>query len=61
MNVNKSGTRREELLIPKDQLSKVWLLRKLMFEMDDIAAMEFILDKMKQTKNNAEFFDLMKK
>ncbi len=61
MNVNKSGTRREELLIPKDQLSKIWVLRKLMFEMDDIAAMEFMLDKMKQTKNNAEFFDLMKK
>jgi transcription termination factor Rho len=61
MNVNKSGTRREELLIAKDQLSKIWVLRKLMFEMDDIAAMEFMLDKMKQTKNNAEFFDLMKK
>jgi transcription termination factor Rho len=61
MNVNKSGTRREELLLAKEQLAKIWVLRKLMFEMDDIAAMEFMLDKMKQTKNNAEFFDLMKK
>jgi transcription termination factor Rho len=61
MNVNKSGTRREELLLAKEQIAKIWVLRKLMFEMDDIAAMEFMLDKMKQTKNNAEFFDLMKK
>lgn len=61
MNLNKSGTRREELLIAKEQLSKIWILRKLMFEMDDISAMEFMLDKMKLTKNNAEFFDLMKK
>jgi transcription termination factor Rho len=61
MNVNKSGTRREELLIPKDLLSKVWILRKLMFEMDEIAAMEFMLDKMKMTKDNNEFFDLMKR
>ncbi len=61
MNINKSGTRREELLLAKEQLAKIWVLRKLMFEMDDIAAMEFMLDKMKQTKNNAEFFDLMKK
>jgi transcription termination factor Rho len=61
MNVNKSGTRREELLLAKEPLAKIWVLRKLMFEMDDIAAMEFMLDKMKQTKNNAEFFDLMKK
>jgi transcription termination factor Rho len=61
MNVNKSGTRREELLIPKDLLSKVWILRKLMFEMDEVAAMEFMLDKMKMTKNNDEFFDMMKR
>lgn len=61
ISLNKSSTRREELLINKDNLQKMWILRKFLHEMDDIAAMEFILDKMKQTKNNAEFFDLMKR
>ena len=61
INLNKSGTRREELLIPKDQLQKIWVLRKLMYDMDEIEAMEFLLDKMKITKNNNEFFDLMKR
>jgi transcription termination factor Rho len=61
INLNKSSTRREELLIPRDQLQKIWILRKLIYDMDEVQAMEFILDKMKMTKNNAEFFDLMKR
>ncbi len=61
MNLNKSSTRREELLIKPDLLQKVWILRKLIYSMDEIEAMEFILDKMKQTKTNAEFFDMMRR
>jgi len=59
ISLNKSGTRREELLLKPDVLQKIWVLRKFLYDMDDTAAMEFILDKMKQTKNNAEFFDMM--
>jgi transcription termination factor Rho len=61
INLNKSGTRREELLIKPDQLQKIWILRKLLYSMDEIEAMEFILDKMRSTKNNHEFFELMKR
>ena len=61
IDINKSGTRREELLIPKDQLTKIWILRKLLHDMDELAAMEFLLDKVKQTKSNQEFFDMMKR
>ena len=61
INVNKSGTRREELLIDKDILQKIWVLRKLLYPMDDLEAMEFLLDKIKSTKNNAEFFDAMRR
>jgi len=61
INVNRSGTRREELLLKPDVLQKVWILRKLLYGMDEIEAMEFLLDKMKQTKNNAEFFDMMRR
>lgn len=61
INLNKSGTRREELLIPKELLQKIWILRKLIYDMDEIQAMEFILSKMKETKTNAEFFDLMRR
>jgi transcription termination factor Rho len=60
INVNRSGTRREELLLPQDILQKVWILRKLLYNMDDLEAMEFLLDKMRATKNNAEFFDSMR-
>jgi transcription termination factor Rho len=60
IDINRSGTRREELLIPKDNLSKIWILRKLLHDMDELAAMEFLLDKVRATKNNAEFFDAMK-
>jgi transcription termination factor Rho len=61
INVNKSGTRREELLIDKDILQKIWVLRKLLYPMDDLEAMEFLLDKIKATKNNADFFDSMRR
>jgi len=61
INVNRSGTRREELLTKVDELQKMWILRKLLHPMDEIAAMELLLDKMKATKNNAEFFDSMKR
>jgi transcription termination factor Rho len=61
INVNKSGTRREELLIEKDVLQKIWVLRKLLYPMDDLDAMEFLLDKIKATKNNNDFFDSMRR
>jgi transcription termination factor Rho len=61
INLNKSGTRREELLIKADVLQKIWILRKLLYGMDEIEAMEFILDKMKATKTNVEFFDMMRR
>jgi transcription termination factor Rho len=61
LNVNRSGTRREELLLKPEILQKVWILRKLLYGMDEIEAMEFLLDKMKATKNNAEFFDMMRR
>lgn len=59
INLNKSGTRREELLVPADLLSKMWVLRKLLAPMDSLESMEFLLDKVRATKNNAEFFDSM--
>jgi transcription termination factor Rho len=61
ININRSGTRREELLIPAPILSKIWILRKLLHDMDELAAMEFMLDKLRNTKNNAEFFEMMKR
>jgi transcription termination factor Rho len=61
ININRSGTRREELLIPPDLLQKIWILRKLLHPMDELAAMEFMLDKMKNTKTNDEFFNAMKR
>jgi transcription termination factor Rho len=61
ININRSGTRREELLIDPDQLQKIWILRKLLHPMDELAAMEFMLDKMKDTKSNSEFFEAMKR
>jgi transcription termination factor Rho len=61
INVNRSGTRREELLLKADVLQKVWVLRKLLYGLDDLEAMEFLLDKVKATKNNAEFFDAMRR
>ncbi|MEW5942304.1 MAG: transcription termination factor Rho [Pseudomonadota bacterium] len=61
INVNRSGTRREELLIKADVLQKIWVLRKLLYPMDDLEAMEFLLDKIKATKSNSDFFDSMRR
>ncbi|MGA7799681.1 MAG: transcription termination factor Rho [Gammaproteobacteria bacterium] len=61
ININRSGTRREELLTKPDELQKMWILRKLLHPMDELAAMEFLLDKLKETKTNADFFDSMKR
>jgi transcription termination factor Rho len=61
INIAMSGTRREELLVKAGDLEKVWILRKLLHPMEDIAALEFLIDHLKHTKTNAEFFDSMKK
>jgi transcription termination factor Rho len=61
ININRSGTRREELLIDADMLQKIWILRKLLHPMDELSAMEFLLDKMKTSKSNDEFFLSMKR
>ena len=61
ININRSGTRREDLLIEPELLQKIWILRKLLHGMDEIGAMEFLLDKMKTTKSNDEFFASMKR
>jgi transcription termination factor Rho len=61
IDINRSGTRREDLLIDPDLLSKIWILRKLLHPMDELAAIEFMLDKMKTTKSNDEFFNSMKR
>lgn len=61
INIRRSATRREELLMSEDELQRVWILRKLLHDMDDIAAIEFILDKLKETKTNGEFFDSMRR
>ena len=55
------GTRREELLTSQDELQKMWILRKLLHPMEPLGAMEFLLERLKATKNNAEFFDAMKR
>ena len=61
ININRSGTRREEKMMNPDRLQKVWILRKILHSMDDQAAMEFLLDKMKGTKTNDGFFDAMRR
>ncbi|HET6632048.1 MAG TPA: transcription termination factor Rho [Rhodanobacteraceae bacterium] len=61
IDINRSGTRREELLIAPDLLQKIWILRKLLHPMDELAAIEFMLDKMKNTKTNDEFFNAMRR
>lgn len=60
ININRSGTRREDLLMKPDALQKMWILRKILHPMDELAAMEFLYDKLKQTKTNGEFFDSMR-
>ena len=61
ININRSGTRREEKLTDGQELQKIWILRKLLHPMEELAAMEFLLERLKATKNNAEFFDAMKR
>ena len=60
ININKSGTRREELLVPNDQLQRMWLLRKFLHPMDEIEATECLVGKLKDSKNNDDFFELMR-
>jgi transcription termination factor Rho len=61
ININRSGTRREELLLAPDDLQKIWILRKLLHQMDELEASEFLIEKLRSTKNNAEFFDSMRR
>ena len=60
IDLNRSGTRKEELLIPEDVLPKIWVLRKFLAEMNPVEAMEFLIDRMKKTKSNAKFLASMK-
>jgi transcription termination factor Rho len=60
INVSRSSTRREDYLMDPDDLQKCWILRKILHAMDDMAAIEFLLGKLKDTKTNAEFFESMK-
>ena len=60
ININRSGTRREELLMAPSELQKIWILRRILHPMDELAAMEFLHDKLKATKTNSEFFDSMR-
>jgi transcription termination factor Rho len=60
INVNRSGTRRDEKFVSKEVLQRIWILRKLLQPMED-GAIEFLIDKMKDTKTNDEFFDAMKR
>ena len=61
INIRRSGTRREELLTGEEELQRMWILRKLLHGMEDTPAIEFLIDKLKDTKTNAEFFDSMKR
>jgi transcription termination factor Rho len=61
ININKSGTRREELLTKPDEIQKMWILRKLLQPMEELAAIEFIIDRLKATKTTEDFFDAMKR
>jgi transcription termination factor Rho len=61
ININRTGTRREELLASQEEIQKMWILRKLLHPMDDLAAIEFLLDRLRATKTNEDFFDSMKR
>ena len=61
INVRRSGTRREDLLIEESELQRIWILRKLLHDMEDLGAAEFVVEKLKGFKNNAEFFVAMKR
>ena len=60
INIRRSGTRREELLMGEEELQRVWILRKILHDMDDLVAIEFLIDKLKDTKTNTEFFNSMR-
>jgi transcription termination factor Rho len=59
MDINRSGTRKEELLIPRESLNRIWILRKLLSQLNAVEAMEFVLDKVQGTKDNQEFLTSM--
>ncbi|MCH9030587.1 MAG: transcription termination factor Rho, partial [Bacteroidetes bacterium] len=59
INVNRTGTRKEELLLKEDDLAKIWILRKILSGLNSVEAMEFLLDKMRGTRNNQEFLNNM--
>ncbi len=61
IHINRSGTRREELITKPDELQKMWILRKIVHEMDEVGAIEFLIDKLAMTKTNNEFFDSMRR
>jgi transcription termination factor Rho len=61
ININRSGTRKEELLTAPDELQKMWVLRKVLHPMDELAAVEFLLSKLQDTKTNTDFFESMKR
>ncbi|MFP4161108.1 MAG: transcription termination factor Rho, partial [Ectothiorhodospira sp.] len=61
ININRSGTRREEMLTDPEELQKLWILRKFLHPMDELEAMDFLLSRLQSTKTNNEFFDLMKR
>ena len=61
IDYNRSGTRKEELLIPSNELKKMWILRKIIYPMNEIDAMEFLINKLSMTKNNRDFFDMMQR
>ena len=61
IDINRSGTRREELTVPADELQKMWILRKILHPMEEVAATEFLIDRLRTTKTNEDFFEAMKK
>ena len=61
INIKKSGTRREDRLTSEEELKRMWILRKILHPMDDISSMEFLIDKMRETKTNEQFFNAMKR
>ena len=61
ININRSGTRKEEYLTEPEELQKMWVLRKVLHPMDELAAVEFLLNKLQDTKTNAKFFEAMKR
>src|SRR5690606_34660225 len=61
INIRRSGTRREDMMFDEQSLQRLWILRRLLMEMEDLQAIEFLLDKLRKTKTNDEFFDTMRR